>query len=851
MKVLTKASQLFLTVSLVLACTSFSYAAKSFPTKGEDGKVVGLYKGSYALIIGVSDYNNGWPKLPGVIPDVEAVEDALKKNGFHVETVMDPDKAGMDNAFESFIKKYGGDYQNRLVFYFAGHGYTVTPKYGGDPLGYIVPKEAPNPHKEPKEFKRIAMSMQRIEEYSLNIDAKHAMFLFDSCFSGSLFSLSRAIPENINYKTAKPVRQYITSGSEDEKVPDKSVFRRQFISALEGEGDVNKDGYITGTELGEFLQSNVVNYSKGAQHPQYGKIRNPNLDKGDFVFLISSAKTAASRGFVEGGAIFAEAPSASAETSGDASTRGDVEETEDLPEEPYQLPYYLTMAEGTSNDDEGGERGFEGTVEEEPADNWGLGRGIATDGEKETWAIVRDSDDADVLYEFLTVYPDGEYAPAADNLIKQLSEGSETRSIRRTTISCYGPKRKIRPNFPIAQYRIINNQKYLMAYDPGQRKSCYLPKSRWERHLRDRARRYNDHRNRRRYSGGRSAIGYQCRGTGFQKTPCKTSRYRGGPEDANKAVQMEKDAWQKVKNSKAINDYRQFLFAYPNGQYALPARLKLRSHLNELLTKAEAEDEKLTAITEERTVEAKNSKELDKKGKKKSFDDYMEEVDTEFDSHKTGEGEETTASKKDKDLSDEVLSRGLPKREALDGLISAVYAFFSPKDDEAAGFRSFSEGDNEEVLKNDIARGVREDELLSAIDHHLKEYNSESEGTRGLDSGEGSKLGAEFYSTVLETDFEENVPAPVIEEADGTRGWKMNTAVMGAVAALLYDKKRDKDKAKGKSKEQLFANLELQKEVKESKEREEQNENKREEERAEEKKVREGLEKENDKLEKE
>ena len=34
-----------------------------------------------------------------------------------------------------------------------------------------------------------------------------------------------------------------------------------------------------------YLDTSVVNYSNGAQHPQYGKIRHPKLDKGDFVFV--------------------------------------------------------------------------------------------------------------------------------------------------------------------------------------------------------------------------------------------------------------------------------------------------------------------------------------------------------------------------------------------------------------------------------------------------------------------------------------------------------------------------------------------------------------------------------------
>jgi len=74
-------------------------------------------------------------------------------------------------------------------------------------------------------------------------------------------------------------------------VPDESVFRRQFIAALQGDGDTNQDGYVTGVELGEFLSNTVGNYSKGTQHPQYGKIRDPNLDKGDFVFPLANSPT--------------------------------------------------------------------------------------------------------------------------------------------------------------------------------------------------------------------------------------------------------------------------------------------------------------------------------------------------------------------------------------------------------------------------------------------------------------------------------------------------------------------------------------------------------------------------------
>jgi formylglycine-generating enzyme required for sulfatase activity len=90
-----------------------------------------------------------------------------------------------------------------------------------------------------------------------------------------------------------PVRQYMTAGSADETVPDESIFCEQFVSALRGEGDLNGDGYVTGQELYSFLEDRVINYSRNTLHPQFGKIKDPKLDKGDFVFQLASAKPAA------------------------------------------------------------------------------------------------------------------------------------------------------------------------------------------------------------------------------------------------------------------------------------------------------------------------------------------------------------------------------------------------------------------------------------------------------------------------------------------------------------------------------------------------------------------------------
>jgi hypothetical protein len=244
-----------------------------------------LFAESHALIIGVSDYNNGLKALPGVKRDVEEVSAILSQHGFTVRTLMNPTQPQFDQAMRDFISRSGQADQNRLLIYFAGHGHTLPTRSGMQ--GYIIPVNAPHPDRDEAGFKHVAISLDEIESYARKINSKHALFVFDSCFSGALFEVrsAGAAPASIVSVAALPVRQFITSGSANQTVPDKSVFCRQFIDGLKGAADLTGDGYITGTELGMFLSESVTNYQKGAQTPQYGKIRDPDLDKGEFVFV--------------------------------------------------------------------------------------------------------------------------------------------------------------------------------------------------------------------------------------------------------------------------------------------------------------------------------------------------------------------------------------------------------------------------------------------------------------------------------------------------------------------------------------------------------------------------------------
>ena len=260
----------------------------------EDGTKQVFYKGSYALLIGVSNYDTtgGWRKLPGVAQDMTEVRKALVAHGFQIEEEIDPTREKFDRVVRRFISRYGLDPDNRLLIYFAGHGATLKSPDGVE-YGYIVPGDAPRPDRQEGEgpFIEKAVSMKEMLHYADEIRSKHALFVFDSCFSGSLFYSSMfVVPNYTSSKNAARVRQFITAGGADQVVPDQSIFREQFVKALMGDADLDHNQYVTGTELGLFINNEVTKLSK-AQTPLWGKMGDP-ANRGDFIFALSSQSRA-------------------------------------------------------------------------------------------------------------------------------------------------------------------------------------------------------------------------------------------------------------------------------------------------------------------------------------------------------------------------------------------------------------------------------------------------------------------------------------------------------------------------------------------------------------------------------
>lgn len=254
---------------------------------GPGGAEQPLYTASFALLVGVSKYDNpSWANLASVPRELDELALQLKQVGFDtVERLTNPTGEELRRGVEAFIGRHGYDPGHRLLFFFSGHGYTLDDGQ----RGYFVPRDATDPLSDSPAFRHVALSMQQVASWAQDLTAKHALFVFDSCFSGSIFRTRDAPrPVAITAAVAQPVRAFMSAGDANQPVPAQSVFVPAFIRALRGAADLDRDGFVTGTELGNFVQREVIEYQQG-QTPQFGKLRDPRFDAGELVFAVPGA----------------------------------------------------------------------------------------------------------------------------------------------------------------------------------------------------------------------------------------------------------------------------------------------------------------------------------------------------------------------------------------------------------------------------------------------------------------------------------------------------------------------------------------------------------------------------------
>jgi TPR repeat protein len=245
---------------------------------------VATFSGSFALLIGAWRYEH-WTRLDTVPSEIAQLKAGLEKQGFVVETSDNGSADAIFSSVRNFIRAHGHDPDARLLIFFAGHGDTRTFADGRS-IGMIVGTDAPK--RDQDGFMGYVVTMNQFQEWAREIEARHAMFLFDSCFSGSIFGTrgSNETAGPLASTSRRPVRWFFTSGSKDEEVPAQSRFVAVLLEGISGAADrfgatTGGDGYVTGSELCAYLEGDAAVLGT---RPQCGKINEPALREGEFVF---------------------------------------------------------------------------------------------------------------------------------------------------------------------------------------------------------------------------------------------------------------------------------------------------------------------------------------------------------------------------------------------------------------------------------------------------------------------------------------------------------------------------------------------------------------------------------------
>jgi hypothetical protein len=157
-----------------------------------------------------------------------------------------------------------------VVIFFAGHGYW-------DPelrQGYWLPANAR------KDDRTDWISNSTIRDYIPGIKTQHTLLIADACFSGSIFTESRAIRPDVAIEKIYEYqsRKAITSGVNT--VPDQSVFLMYLVKRLRE----NPDRYLAAEALYIRMREAVISNSVNNQMPRYGRIDGAEDEGGDFVF---------------------------------------------------------------------------------------------------------------------------------------------------------------------------------------------------------------------------------------------------------------------------------------------------------------------------------------------------------------------------------------------------------------------------------------------------------------------------------------------------------------------------------------------------------------------------------------
>jgi hypothetical protein len=247
---------------------------------------VGTYR---ALIIGIDKYQDEEiPDLTTAVADASDMADLLQERyQFEINSKKDilldrnATRATIYKALRNLASSAGPS--DNVLIYYAGHG--DLDKLYDD--GWWIPVDAkagdPTTYLDNLQVQKAIRSMK----------ARHVLLISDSCYSGTLFGKSRALPRIIDDKYYLGLfnensRWGMTSGNKtpvsDSGTGGHSVFAYQLLKALRN----NEKPYISTQELYTRIAPIISNNSEAGQIPMCSPILRTGDQGGQFIFIASS-----------------------------------------------------------------------------------------------------------------------------------------------------------------------------------------------------------------------------------------------------------------------------------------------------------------------------------------------------------------------------------------------------------------------------------------------------------------------------------------------------------------------------------------------------------------------------------
>lgn len=275
-----------------------------------------IYTRSHALLIGQSAYqfgDAGLKQLATVPHELENLKAALESQGFDVSLYLNLDSSALQSVIECHLEHaLPSDPQMRFLFWYAGHATTLHEGMVPEGDGFMLPvdvQRVPGKRVSDAEAKRKGLRYSMFIHWARDVvNAKHALFVFDSCFSGVLLDVptrSDYLPPSpdkprppayvLSDEVQMPSREFLTSGTASQEVPAAGLFADYFTKAILGErrdADANRDNVLIGDELVLFMKQFVAQDSR-TQTPTYGRLTDKRY-KGEIVFTLPPVPTGAS-----------------------------------------------------------------------------------------------------------------------------------------------------------------------------------------------------------------------------------------------------------------------------------------------------------------------------------------------------------------------------------------------------------------------------------------------------------------------------------------------------------------------------------------------------------------------------